>query len=73
MAAPWAHFHVIPEMQPGFPQRLDTDGKIRHAKDDPIPAARLLMTSIRQWTRARGPGTAEQHVQTVDGDVRESR
>ncbi len=41
LSASWARFHVISEMEPGFPQRLDTGGQIGYAKDDPIPASRF--------------------------------
>lgn len=73
LSASRADFHVISEMQHSFLQRLDTGRKIDDAKDYPVPAARFLVTPIRQWTRARGSGAAEQKMQTVDRDIREGR
>jgi len=41
-----ADFHLIPKAEPGVLQIVDPSGKIRHAKDDSIPSAWFLMTTV---------------------------
>src|SRR5439155_17734594 len=62
LSAPGADFHLVPEMQSGLLQRVDTGGEIRDPKDDPIPTTRFLMTAVGQRARTRGPGPAEQNL-----------
>src|SRR5262249_32753548 len=71
LLAPWSDFHLVPEMQSGLLEGLDARGKIRHSKDDPIPATRLLMTPVGQRAGARRARTAQKEVEVLDSNVGE--
>ena len=60
-------------MESCFFQPFDALGKIRDAKNDAIPSARLLMLAVRHRTRTRCPRAAQQKVQPAERDVGESR
>jgi len=56
-------FHLIAKMQSCLFQSLDPGGKIGDLKNDPVPSARLLLTSIGRRTRARCARAAEDELE----------
>ena len=52
-------FHLVAEMKSGLTHRRNQTGKILHRKDDAVPAARLLRTTIRHGAGARRSRPAE--------------
>jgi hypothetical protein len=60
-------------MESGFLQPFDATGKIRDAKNDAIPSARLLTLAVGHRTRTRRSRAAQQKVQLSERDVGEGR
>jgi hypothetical protein len=68
-----ANLQLIAKMQAGLPEGIDTSRKIAHLKNNSIPAAWLLATTVRHGARAGSTRAAENQFQIADRYLSESR